>query len=287
MTTEIVLAVLVSAVLHAGWNAVMKNHADKEAAWWIFGLVLCAWALGHALVMGYDVLAVAEVWPLFAISVAGQLCYGIGLTGAYRRGDLSAYYPIIRSSPLVIVVLEMTMLGTDYSLATLAGIGLAVAGAFLIQFRPGLRVFDNPVALAFALLALCGTGIYALADAHAVRHVPPPVVFFWIELLMAPVYMVTFRLTGHGAVERRGLALLRDQPFKVAGLGLIGYVSYFLILWAFGEGGDVAAVASLRQVSIPASVLLGGLLLSERHLPLRLAASVMLAVGIVIIIVTG
>ena len=187
MATEIVVAVLVSALLHAGWNAVMKNHADKEAAWWIFGVVLGGWSLGHALYMGYDVFAVGAVWPLFAVSVIGQLGYGFGLIGAYRRGDLSAYYPIIRSSPVVIVVVNAVFFGIHYDALTLAGIGLVVAGAFLIQFRPGVRMFDNPAALAFALMALCGTGTYALADSHAVKLVEPPVVFFWIETLMVPI----------------------------------------------------------------------------------------------------
>lgn len=287
METAIVFAVLLSAALHATWNAVMKNHPDKEAAWWIFGLAICFCALVHSLSMGYDVFAVRHIVPLIAVSLIGQLCYGCSLVIVYRRGDLSAYYPIMRSTPLVVVAIGVAVLDRQYGWPTLAGIGLVVMGAFLIQFRPGARIFDNPGVLGFALLALFGTGIYALADAEAVRLAPPPVVFFWIELCLMPIYMVTFRLFGHGAVERRGLALLRDDPIKVIGIGIMGYTSYFLILWAFSAGGDVAAVASLRQISIPISVLLGGLWLRERHLALRLGASVMLAIGIVVIIVTG
>jgi drug/metabolite transporter (DMT)-like permease len=287
MTPAIVLAVLLSAGLHATWNTVMKNHADKEAAWWIFGLGICVCALGHSLVMGYDLSAIARVWPLLAASLAGQVCYGCGLIGAYRRGDLSAYYPIIRSTPLVVVVIGMAFLDRTYGPAVLTGIGLVVCGAFLIQFRPGVRMFDNPGALGFAVLALVGTGVYALADAEAVRTVAPPVMFFWIELCLVPVYMVLFRLSGHGAVERRGFGMLVERPLMVAGLGALGYTSYFLILWAFSAGGDVAMVASLRQASIPVSVLLGGMLLRERHLPMRLAASAMLVAGIVILILYG
>lgn len=287
MAPEIVLAVVASALLHAGWNTVMKSHADKEAAWWIFGVVLCFWALIHSLAMGYDVLAIGDVWPFLAVSAAGQVCYGLGLIGAYRRGDLSAYYPIIRSTPVVVVAIGVTLLDAHYGWMTLGGIALVVAGAFLLQFRPGVRMFDNPAALGFALMALCGTGVYSVADAQAVRLVPPPVVFFWIELTLAPIYMTMFRLFGDGPVGGRALALLRARPLNVIGLALMGYVSYLLILWSFSVGGDVAAVASLRQISIPVSVLLGGLLLSERHLPPRLAASVMLAGGVVAVILGG
>ena len=287
MPVHIAFIVLLSAVLHASWNALLKDHDDKEALWWAFGAVLCVWAFVHAVVAGHDLLAIAEVWPLIAASLIGQLCYGSGLIGAYRRGDLSAYYPIIRSSPVVIVIIGVLFLGSTYEWATLAGIALVVVGAFLLQFRPGIRILDNPIALAFALLGLLGTGIYTMADAHAVRQVPPPVVFFWIELLLLPLYMVVFRIYGHGAVERRGIALLLRNPSKVVLVGLLGYASYYLVLWAFSAGGEVAGVAAIRQASIPVSVVLGGMWLGEAHFKLRLAASLMLAAGIAVIILGG
>ena len=37
--------------------------------------------------------------PLVFLSLCGQILYGIGLTATLNRGDLSAYYPIIRASP--------------------------------------------------------------------------------------------------------------------------------------------------------------------------------------------
>jgi drug/metabolite transporter (DMT)-like permease len=287
MPIEIALLVLISAILHAVWNALLKDDADKDAAWWVFGLMLCSWALVHVFVGGYDLWAVEAVWPLIALSLCGQLLYGSGLVATYRHGDLSAYYPIVRSTPLIVVVIGVLFLGERYAWPVLGGIALVLLGAFLIQFRPGLRILDNPKALGFALLALCGTGIYALADARAVREVSPPVVFFWIELFLMPIYMLMFRLYGRGKVEQRGLLLLRYQPLKYIGIGLLGYTSYYLILWSFSSGADVAAVASVRQASIPVSVLLGGLWLKESHLPMRLAASLMLMAGIVVIIVNG
>ncbi len=287
MELNIALLVLLSAGLHAVWNALLKNNADKEAAWWVFGLVLCGWSLAHSLIMGYDLLSVGPVWMLVVASLGGQLLYGMGLIGAYRHGDLSAYYPIVRSTPLIVVVIGVVFLGLSYSTEVLAGIALVLTGAFVIQFRPGLRVLDHPKALGFAILALCGTGIYALADANAVRVVPPPVVFFWIELCLIPIYMVMFRIVANLRVERQGLMMLRLHPLRYIGIGLLGYVSYFLILSAFSSGADVASVASVRQASIPLSVLLGGLWLKESHLPMRLAASLMLAAGIVVIIVNG
>lgn len=76
---------------------------------------------------------------------------------------------------------------------------------------------------------------------------------------------------------------LTPGRYLIAGLG--SYLSYYLILMAFNLGGNVAAVASLRQISIPVSVILGALFLGELYLARRMAWSAMLAAGVVIILV--
>ena len=52
-------------------------------------------------------------------------------------------------------------------------------------------------------------------------------------------------------------------------------------------GANVAAVASVRQISIPLSVVLGGLILKEARMSKRLGWSIMLAAGVVLIISSG
>ena len=56
---------------------------------------------------------------------------------------------------------------------------------------------------------------------------------------------------------------------------------------AFQMGGEVAAVTSVRQASIPISVLLGGFFLREGAILRRMIAASLLAAGIVIIIAIG
>jgi uncharacterized membrane protein len=58
-------------------------------------------------------------------------------------------------------------------------------------------------------------------------------------------------------------------------------------LFAFQAGGEVAVVSAIRQVSIPLSVLLGALVLNEKRFLVRLAWSLLLAGGVVIIILEG
>jgi uncharacterized membrane protein len=60
-----------------------------------------------------------------------------------------------------------------------------------------------------------------------------------------------------------------------------------LILFAFQAGGEVAAVSATRQASIPISVILGALVLKEERLLARLAWSLLLAGGVVLIMLGG
>ena len=71
------------------------------------------------------------------------------------------------------------------------------------------------------------------------------------------------------------------------GLGAICYLSYILILGAYAMGGDVAAVTSVRQSSIPISVILGGLMFREGSMIRRFFASLLLTFGIILVVVLG
>ena len=283
MEPFLALLVLLSAALHPLWNASVKRDERPEGALLAIMILIGLIAAGHTLLAGYDLMAIGRVWPWLAMSWVGLTLYSTSLATTLRRGDLSAYYPIARSSPLFIVVVGFLFLGESYSATLLAGIALVLAGAFALQYRRGTRLLDDPLTLTFALLAMAGTGIYTIADSRIMRVVEPPVLLVWIQLLVVPAYVLVFRLAG-GTVA--GLFAWMRRPLRYIGLSVICYASYYLVLWVFSQGGDAAAVASVRQASIPFSVLIGGLWLMERDMGLRLAASMLLAAGIVIIVLT-
>ena len=69
--------------------------------------------------------------------------------------------------------------------------------------------------------------------------------------------------------------------------GFTAYISYLLILYSFRMGANVAAVSSIRQISIPFSVLIGGFFLLEKQMNYRLFWSILLTLGVIIIIVSS
>ncbi len=74
------------------------------------------------------------------------------------------------------------------------------------------------------------------------------------------------------------------NPIPYVKIGVICYISYLLILIAYQNGGEVAVVNSVRQASIPISVLLGGMWLKEIDIKQRILASLLLSLGIVVIV---
>ncbi|MFQ5984234.1 MAG: hypothetical protein ACE5LL_01800 [Alphaproteobacteria bacterium] len=287
MEFTIAALVLVSAAIHPIWNALAKEDENPERVFLSLLILTMLFAAAHGLIVGADLLSIALAWPFPLISAAGLLLYGATLALTLRRGDLSIYYPIIRSSPLFIVFVGFFFLGERYAAVLLLGIALVLIGAFLLQYRRGARLLDDPVTLGLAVLAMAGTGIYSIADARGVQHVEPMVMFFWVNLLCLPFFAGFLRLVRRPeapSVTRSYLEDWRARPLRHLAVGGLAYVSYILLLTAYRLGGHVAAVTSVRLASIPISVFLGGLYLKETGMAGRLLWSLVLTAGIVIIV---
>ncbi len=283
---SIVFLVLASATLHPIWNLLVKKNADPQLGFLLLMAVAAACSLIHGLIAGVDFSTVFTVLPVVAPSVCGQLIYGTCLTATLTRGDLSTYYPIIRASPVFVVAASILLFGKSYSLLTLFGISLVVAGSFLLLYRRGSHYFDDPVTLLYALLALCGTGIYSLADAHVMQHIEPQVLAFTVDSAVLPFFLILW-LRKRSITRLQSDATFSFSPIYVLLPGVLCYLSYYLILVAYQLGGDVAVVTSLRQASIPISVALGGMFLREGAMTRRFVAASLLALGIVVISVYG
>ena len=287
MEPSVAAVVLLSAALHPLWNALIKRGASPEASFMGLMVMIALLSLVTVAIIGADLMAAWKIWHLVLISAFGLVLYGSALVMTLRRGDLSIYYPIIRSSPVFIVVVSAVFFGQSYAAPVLLGIAMVIVGAFFVQYRPGARLLHDPKTLMIALLAMSSTGIYTISDAFAMQVVEPPVFLFWVMILFVPAYVTVMRAIGGPSLGWRGLFAWVRTPWRSAGTGLIAYASYSLILIGFTWGGEVAAVSSLRQASIPISVLIGGLWLKEVGLALRLAASLILAAGIVVIVLIG
>jgi drug/metabolite transporter (DMT)-like permease len=275
---------LASAALHPLWYALVKRDPDPDAAFVGLNAVFALIALAHAGLAGVDLTAAFGAWPLLLLSALGQVVYGLAVVLVLQRGDLSAYYPVIRSSPLAIVAVGFVVLGERYHPVLLAGIALVLTGTLALQHRPGRRLLAEPLTLALAVLALLASAVYALTDARLVQRVDPTAVLFWVQTLTVPAYALIYGR--HHPEWAHGLPLRAwaAAPGRYALVGLLAYASYYLVLLAYARGANPAAVGAVRQTAIPLSVLIGGMWLSEGAMWRRLGAALAIAAGVVVIV---
>lgn len=278
--------VFLAAAIHPLRELLIKGNPNSDSGYFSIVLIWLVIAGVQAAASGADLFAAFKVWHLIVISAAGLLSYYLGILAAMRTGEFSIYYPIIRSAPVFMVVTGWLVLGETYGPVILLGVALVTLGVWLLQFKPGANLLHDRRTLAAALIAMAGMGTQSLADAEAMQHLEVPVLLFWeYVIVIAGTFLF---LAVRKPTDMPLLSFLfggwRVTPVRYLLAGCLSYASYYLILTAYGLGGDVVAVNCLRQVSIPLSVLLGGLFLREINISSRFSWSLLLVAGIVIII---
>ncbi|KIC20851.1 MULTISPECIES: EamA family transporter [unclassified Leisingera] len=279
-----ILLVLLSAVTHPLRDLTLKGVAHPVSCYTGVCLSWVVFAGLHMALAGHSPALPAGVWPLVLASALGLTVYYYGTLSALRRGNLSAYYPIVRSSPLAIAAFSWLVLDRSYTGAALLGMGLIIWAGLMIQKGKG-RLLDDPRAFAMAAMAMLGSAAYSISDAAAMQGAASAPFLFWTYIL------VTLAMGALRAWEDRGqsaplLGVVRgwaQNPWRILFAGLSSYLSYLLILRVFQLGAEAAAVSAVRQVSIPVSVILAALVLKEPRGLSRLGWAVLIAAGIAMI----
>jgi len=273
----VVVLVLASAVLHAGWNAIAHTAADRLVG---FALISsAAFVIGGAVVLTQPMLD-ARDFALVAISAAIHVAYFVLLLASYEHADLSRAYPLSRGTGVALtafasVFLPRATLGAD----VIVGVGLVVLGLVGVTLAGPRLVLGDRRGIAAALATGVAIAGYTVVDGYAVVSGAPVVAYAgWLFLLQSWVLPAA-------AIVRRGRrlpGLARKQAFAGLGGGVVSMAAYGLVLLA-QTSGALAAVAALRELSIAIGVLLGAFVLREQAARKRMAPALVLTVGAIVL----
>ncbi len=268
--------VLLAAVLHAAWNALLKASENP--------LALAARAVTVGTIASLPPVAVAWFvtgrpglppigWLIVIGSAALELVYFITLAAAYRRGELSVVYPIARgTAPLLAVLVGLTLLGERLHLAAVAGIVLLLIGMWMVR-RPA----DAGSALALALLTGVLIAAYTSLDRIGVR-LGPPWLYAWLLWFFGAIFLVGFT-----TIRRVPGSRLTDEPALSLAVGVLMTAAYFMILYALSVA-PLAIIAPLRESAIVLVTAWGIWRLSERRGAwVRLAGAMAIVAGIALL----
>jgi phosphonate utilization associated putative membrane protein len=283
MDTTVVLAVLCGALLHAGWNTLVKSSGDKELD---VALVHSLGALVCVPLLMWTGLPPREAWPFLAASLCIHVAYYVTLSGAYQHGDLSATYPIMRgSAPMLVALGSATVLGESLSGAAWLGVCAITLGVLLVGLARPTETLHHGRAVAFALANACVIAGYTFVDGTGVRTATAAggtaaayvVLLFVLDGLPYPA-LVAWR---RGRAAWPAIGAYARQRWLLATLGgLASLGSYWIALWAMTRA-PVAVVSALRETSVLFATVLSVLVLKERFGPQRLLGALVIVCGVV------
>lgn len=284
MDTFVVLAVLFGALLHAGWNTLVKSSGDMQIDLVLVHALGAVAAIPLLVVIG---LPPPAAWPFVAASLCVHVAYYVTLNGAYQHGELGLTYPIMRgSAPLLVALGSGLVLGEQLSLATWLGVAGVTAGVLTIGLsRSGGSLQGHRRAIGYALTNAVMIAAYTFVDGQGVRASKAAggspfsyvVLLFVLDGIPYPAWVWWRR----SAEQRRAVIAYARRRWPLATLGgLASMGSYAIALWAMTRA-PVAAVSALRETSVLFAAALSVLVLKERFGLQRAAGAAIIVAGVV------
>ena len=188
LTLGVTLAVLGAGMLHAGWNALLKSAGGGDplldTATVVAGSTACS-----LLVLPFVPLPEPAAWPFIAASTVIHVAYYLTLAQAYRTGDLSFAYPLMRgTAPLLVTVLGAVFLRELPPLHVIAGIVLISIGIIGIAFAR--REHHPPAAAWWAFANAAIIAVYTLVDGTGARASGNALAYvLWLTFIEGVVYL--------------------------------------------------------------------------------------------------
>ena len=276
ITTPVALLVLLSALMHAGWNYLVKASPDRLLD--TVGLAVGGSLLAACLLPFVPLPATASL-PWLGVTIFIHVGYFLALVETYRHADLSVAYPLMRGSAPVLVALAAPLAGETLTPALLLGVLLVAAGITLpvwlglrrgVVARAGLWVAGANAIIIATYTIIDGIGVRLSGSSAGYT--------LWLFFLDAwGILAIAWWQRGNIVFTH-----LRQRWVPALAGALLTMGSYGIVLWAMTVA-SIPAVAALRETSVIFAALLGTWLLKERMGRWRIAGAVLVALGAIAI----
>ncbi len=270
ISLPVTLAVLGAALLHASWNVLVKSGADKE-------LETVNIAIGSGLValfVAFFLPAPARAsWPWVAASAVVHILYFVFLAGAYRWGELSYTYPVMRGGgPMIVALVGAVAFGEVLPMHASLGVLFICAG--VLAFASGKH---DGRATAFALGNAVVIAAYTLVDGRGARLSEAPASYTLWFFVANGVVIATYGWLRRGRAVNAYFAATWKKALVG---GSCAVAAYGIALWAMTRA-PIAIVAVLRETSVIFGAAIAAVVLKEKFTRRRLAATGAVMVGLV------
>ena len=272
---SVLTVILIAAVLHASWNAFIKNKGNGFAKMTILATIIGLIVAPFTFVVGVPPL---ETCMYLAVSIIAHTMYMHSLTRAYQNEDFSVAYPFARGlAPLLTVIILLFFFNRSISINELIGIGIIILGILILfnaqKFKFNFKILISllyfPVSIVF----------YTLVDAMGVKTAESTQQFIVWLFLLIPIPMLVYSLANQKELI---VSTFIENKYSLIVASIGSLTSYSLVLWAYTQA-PIYYVASIRESSIIFASLIGLIFFKEKGLLRRLLASMVLFAGVVIL----
>ena len=277
MDHTVFLAVLAAAVMHAGWNVLVKLKLDRFLSLCLIQGIMGLMGLG--MLMVFPAPALTSL-PYAMVSGVLHLGYNLFLARSYRTGDLSQVYPIARgAAPLLTLAVTWAVIHEEVGLTGAIGIAILVAGIWSVSLVGRKAVVLDGMTLFFALGTSVFIAAYTIVDGLGGR------ISGSASAYAAMVFVFGSLLLTVTAVSMRGVGVFAAvAPFWKSGLmgAALSAGAYWIAIWAMSHA-PIATVAALRETSILVVMLLSMRVLKETVTAARIAGALLIVAGAVLL----
>ena len=274
--SNIFFLILFSAILHAGWNLIIKSFTNSLSA---MGIKTLLQSIIFIPFVFFVPLPTGITWFFIIVSIVIHNYYFITLGISYNKGDLSYVYPISRGcSPIFITIFSVLFLQDKVSLAGWIGILIACFGLILLTFND-IKNKINLDVLKLALIISFTICLYTLCDAAGVRSANNS--FSYIVWIFALDGWLIFFYVYYK--NKNDLLNIHLRGFGLIILAsIMSFSGYSIIIWSMNYV-EVGYVSSIREASIIIATLFGFVFLKERFSLKRAVSAVIFFLGISVI----
>jgi uncharacterized membrane protein len=277
MSGTVFAALLFGALMSATWNAIVKGGADKHLH---AVLVANSAAIIALILLPFLRQPAPQAWIYIAASALLQVVYYRLLAAAFRAGDMSHAYPIMRgTAPLLVSLVSGPLIGEALSLGKWIGVSMICTGVMGLAWESRYHTSANGGVARYALLNAVIIASYTVVDGIGVRLSGASFGYMiWNLLTTALILSAWTVLTRRG--ELLAYAAGRMRIALIGGLATT--TSYGIILWAMTRA-PIAAVAALRETSMVFVLAIAVIVFKERAGLRRYGATTLIACGAVAI----
>jgi len=269
----VLLALLAAAALHAGWNALVRRDPNRTVA--AVAVAGGGTIVGLTLAPFLPPMQLAAIPYVLASSSVHILYYAL-VASAYRHGELSVVYPIMRGlAPVIVTAVGALFIEVPSSEAfagvLIVGIGIASLGL------EGLR--RGPAGIRAAIANAAVIAGYTLIDGLGARVSGAPVTYTAWLIAGGGITTVGWQFVfGRAPLYR---PLISRIPLGLAG-GAMSFAAYAIALAAMTVA-PIGAVAAVRESSVLFATAFGAVVLGERFGAYRWMAAALIVAGLALV----